>query len=374
MELFWFIFLFVIFYFIYKKLSDTPHVIEVSDVVDFSLHIDLKAIDDIKCLIFSIKGKVNTPPNTPTIFVLLINDTTDGIIRPIYTPIKELSSDNGCFSFQTKPETFPNNNFIINDWVELCKIPIDLLIHPESGLRNITAQLNINSTSGRVYEKANCTFQYRSDVHGYKEIDEKVAKFEQIAIKAAWALCVVDGHFNKEEGNIITLWAKKRLDRFDENDLDSEKKRFNSYIKDGFDNMEINSKQINGLVNKLTNYADSSDKYEFLELCVNIIGADEHASSTELHALHEIKDILNIHDSHFRKLTSSIININFNETSHPGLLFGISNNMDKSEIKKIILNETKHWMPLQGSKDIDKRNKAKKMLSLLRKCKTFYNV
>ena len=100
-----------------------------------------------------------------------------------------------------------------------------------------------------------------------------------------------------------------------------------------------------------------------LELCIEIVGADEKVDKVEASLLEKIRSGFEIPLEKYRDLCGRNLRSEVDADSAVLVsLLGIRKGMSQKEIRAILLEESRKWMDLQGSSNPEKREKAKRML------------
>ena len=79
-----------------------------------------------------------------------------------------------------------------------------------------------------------------------------------------------DGHLDQKELNVIKDWAKNLTNLLEEDKQAERKKHFSKFIKDTYTSAKAKRISISDLVKEFNKIASKTQKYEAIELLLNI--------------------------------------------------------------------------------------------------------
>lgn len=270
-----------------------------------------------------------------------------------------------------------------DNWSPVGVAIIETLITPRQGGRKISFQACLIPNSNppvfrHGFVKANkerilavahteeISFQF--DDFGYLDATDNRKKTERLTIELAFYVAASDGNIEKEEGTTIKEWASRLIADTASDNRDDVKGEINSVIKESF-NKALNN-QINHVetIFELNQVATHQEKYEAIELFLDVMSSDGHAAPEELKILDEISKMLEIDPNKFRALQDRrLANVKSIGTTRGNMdmLLGITDDMSADEIRKHLSKEYRKWNSRVTSGDEGVKQKAQEMLLLI---------
>ncbi len=296
---------------------------------------------------------------------LFVADITTGEKEPIISAIDVLQAkDSIALGFSTAQE-IPYMMSVINDWITLVKIPIDTLTFPRSGTRKIEFFVYVGGTSA----SSKTTISHTSSEPGYFDARDNRKKFEEKAVELAFSVSASDGDVDRAEAAVIKRWIQKRVAMAAESETERVKDRLNRTITDAYGTFnEGRAHDVRNICENLKKVSTTAERYEALELCLQVAKADGIAEREELEMLEELAGFLDLDKDKFRAMKDKHLTVsmmNNSDVLDVDQLLGIRSEMSLSEKKKHLREEFKKWNQLSEHKDLEKREQAKEMLTLI---------
>jgi len=292
-------------------------------------------------------------------------DVTGGGKYPIISAIDALQAkDSVALAFST-PQEIPYRMSVINEWITLVKIPIDTLTFPRSGSRKVRFFVNVGGTTS----SSETTISHTCSEPGYLDARDNRKQFEAKVVELAFAVSASDGDVDRTEAAIIKSWIQKRIAMVSDSEKEAVKGRLNQAIKNAYAVFsEGGTHDVRGICESLKKVSTAAERYEALELCLQVAKADGVAEQDELDMLEQLAGFLGLDKEKFRAMKDKHLTVsmmNNSDVLDVEQLLGLKSEMSLSEKKKHLREEFKKWNQLSEHKDPEKREQAKEMLTLI---------
>ena len=202
--------------------------------------------------------------------------------------------------------SFPTNGYWEN-WVEILKIPSDEIFYTpphKTSLINLVFQIYEENTNRLIIRRdIALDFKYPFADPGYCDFDKTRIAIEQRGIKLAAAIACSDGKLSRKEGNVIKDYASKIVDIQIERHKDKTKKSLNKAIEEGLSYETVSKSTISTLCRYIKNVDGYyNDKMQVLDLCLDVMAADDVADKHELELIEKISKSIGIEYEEFVKV------------------------------------------------------------------------
>jgi tellurite resistance protein len=331
--------------------------------------IDKKVIEETEFSVLNIgiRGAVSAPYGgfKTKVRVELFDETEEKL--PILVMLEDLQAPGSlAFLYQEEGPTLPYAENFMTDWVDMFSFPLDLMVFPRSGIRKITILFYLLDSAGkRIVEKASSTVNVNFSEKGYLERQEERIRVRELTLRLAMAVSAVDGHLAGEESELIKKWVTEHVDLNDDED-DEERDSLNRAIKTAYrDLTEGEGIKISPLCEEINEKASTAEKYDALELCVELAGADSVAEKEEMAVLKEIAENLSIDQSKLRGFVDKHLPVMIHADQSVEDLIGLTPDMSAAEKKKVLRRAYRHWNGMVTHADSQKRQQAVEMLALI---------
>ena len=123
-------------------------------------------------------------------------------------------------------------------------------------------------------------------------------------------------------------------------------------------------------IEEIVNKASTAQRYEILELCLDIVGADNKAEKSELDIVNNLSKLLEIDQGKFNKMKERQLPIKMHvEKDDPCSIVGVTSEMSSEEIRIHINSEYSKWNRRTTNTDPKIREQADEMLMLIAECR-----
>jgi tellurite resistance protein len=310
-----------------------------------------------------IKGRIPVNRTMDTAFVVCLMDITDTDNHyPVISLIDSCQAEETvifCHS-QGLVRIQPNQGF--TDWVKVSMVLPAYIQTPYSGLRKIQVRilvfdqnnkpnfrrgvLGIPYPGGHIVCHDTTTFSTNISEVGYKEEKENKQEAQSLTIQVAMGLAFSDGSFDSTESKVIKEWAKRNIDSYPASDQAELKKSFNDAFTESYKKGKNGLIDLSTVTARLSKIGDKKSKFDALELCHAVMGADGEIAATEMQFINKIARELDISSEALNSMKDSVIvntgNLN-NDNASVKVILGIDPSWDEDRIKIHLRKEFQKW-------------------------------
>lgn len=319
-----------------------------------------------------ISGPINK--NLDVKFNLELWDVTNGreVIQVVNN--KYNMGPNKTFYFE-KIETIRPYGILIENLHTMTSIYSKYLKFPNKGLRKIEFKLSITDRDRRrTILSVVDTLEYYNYAKGYNDISPE-EDFEEAVVKTAMIVSAIDGELTNSEASIIKTWIYNRIDDFDEEEYELEKKRMNTYIAEAYTDIHEKNLDIYDTLVNIDTSISNNGKLELFQVCLDVAMADNKVHDSELEIVYDIADYLDLHKKQYCKMVETTLPVNMHlGDRHVERILGIDLMVDSIEIRKHLLGEYKKWKNRVALDDKIVREQANQMIQLISKKREEYKI
>ena len=350
--------------------------------------------EELTLEIFEVKVKGIIPvssENTGIEVVTHILDTTEEDPLPVasvHGAFQELSSH--AFECRSPRFQVPLESGWAT-WTSVFAIPKDFLHLPHKGLRILSFRTLLISADnpprfkygfvveeGVHYGGSTQEISFNYDQLGYNDESANKQEIEELTIMLAYGVAASDGSVDLAEGEIVKEWVTERLAYVPESDLKDEKKQFNDAIRKAHQQMSAEGGiEVAEICNRFNEVGSEQNKYEALELCMDVLKADKRADPSELKLMDTITEALQLDPEKYRRLRDrSIVEVGGLDIEKEGDLesaLGITAAMGEEEIQSHLISEFAKWNSRVTTGDEETRLQAERMLTYIAEARLKYS-
>lgn len=342
--------------------------------------------------VFGIYGQGDPQVNNsaPVIFIFKLFDKETSL--PVLSTFDDTSETNSrVFEDVAKFEDLKEK--IFPEWCRLSVLIPDSLIGPKKGTRQLELRcytwyesFKPSFKNGWLPEGSDFKgginlikheFTFFLPNSGYMEIDDERLKIQIASIKLAISIALADGSLDKKEGNEIKKWIKGIVESSSESHKEAIKANLNDSLELAFESGKTNSINIKAICSEIKDIGSKADKYDLLELCLDVMAADGEADKNELRQISEISSLIGIDYEEVTRLKDKrLINLDPALLSSSGLeeLLGIDPSWSKEEIKEHLLKEfSKYTGRLTTVPEGRQRENAQNMIDKISEAREKYS-
>ncbi len=159
------------------------------------------------------------------------------------------------------------------------------------------------------------------------------------------AVAMSDGSLDDAEGNKIKEWIKKNISFYGDQKKKELKDLYNNAMKEAYQLAKKDDLILSKLTKRLNEIGDKKSKYDTVELCYEVMGADGVADPEEIKTINNISKSLNLDANELEKMRDKqMMNISSDiSVSSLEETLGIDPTWSKEKIKTFLINEFQKW-------------------------------
>ena len=380
----------------FKKKKEGEEILnEIDNPKSLKVKVEKEKIENILSYVIKGKGIINIDDkllekdNNLAKFSIYVFDTTDSKNKI------PLTSNDEEYILSNSREMKINYGEGFWTWTPIFYFPEFVLVPPYKGKRKIefkiyATSLNTKFSKGaavvknkkiktdKTYLTISETMEIQYEEPGYEEFKEFADDVNERTVQLGLALSYSDGHMDQREINIIKDWVDTQyhwsmfdyLSDDDEKSKDKQNKekiKFSFLLKNTYDQLRDNRLSLSGIIKDLNTKATKVQKYDAIQLLLNIAGSDEKLGIKEDQLLNKTARALNLDIEQFQKMKNtaiaSIENIEHSEQINESV-FGIVESMSNAEKCKLLRKEYTRWNAQTNNSNENIKIKDKKMVEL----------
>jgi hypothetical protein len=343
-----------------------------------------------RAIVIQGRGVVPVSRRTNIGFITSVFDTTGDEAVPVLSVIDSLQEPKSVV-FQNLTESGyvePNQGYI--SWTQIGAIIPEFLTPPYGGQRELTVitrmvDLNqspvithgfMSDTDGAFVRSWTWTINHNFvGVKGYEENSEDHEETGALTVKLAVAVAMSDGHLADEEGTKIQEWILKTIEPHSEQRSETLKARFNDALRDAHSLALSGELTAGETVIRLNEIAETYEKFEAVELCMDIMAADNVASTEEMVLIRNVTRELGLDfDEVAAMLDQRLVNLTpAVAAADPSALLGIDDSWSGEQTRLHLNSEFLKWSNRTASlSDPEELENARAMLDLIAKARLEY--
>ena len=267
------------------------------------------------------------------------------------------------------------------NWVELCDFTDQEIIGPVKGQRKLLVRAflwDVNQPanfkhgfpedSAGTVDFAEIEIPYNFINVGYTELDPNRLKVQGLSVQLAIGLAMSDGSLDRSEGNVIKKWMKESVQSAPKSDRTKVKNSLNKALETGSKKAKERKTNINYICKQLDKKAGVAEKYDVLELCLDVMSADGKADQEELAFIEKISKNIGIDYKEITKLKERrLLDLELPEaaTADVDKALDIDPSWSQDEKKKHIMKlYRKYNSRINSAKGQSQKKSAQSMLDL----------
>jgi len=326
----------------------------------------------------------------PDIHIYLVDSRSIDILKNVYTAVEQFSEkSSGMYLHQRNSGLISTNSGFI-DWAEIGVVIPEILIPPFGGKQELVAVVQILEgklnkrldnyndviNNKRVLWQTRLNFSYFFPDKGYKELKEEQQKLGPLIAQLAVAVALSDGTFHETEGNIIKKWMTRKVSQEDSSEREEYKKIYNSAFRLGYKLIKEGTLTVNQIISEINEFDNESSKYEALELCYRIIGADGEGDAKEFELINKISSLLKLDNAEVERLRDlTLMNLKIDIQADVSIeeILGINTTWDNEKIKKYLIKEFSKWNNrLNSAAEGDEKEQIQQRIDMISEARKKY--
>jgi tellurite resistance protein len=304
-----------------------------------------------------------------------ITDVTKGDAEACLAAAKALPVHSRSAQWQAKkPSEFcyrgelgrlPGSTAVISQWMPVAKIELDSLVFPRKGNRRLRFSVAlVSSKTDRKLTCAECDQVFENTSFGYVDLQENVQQTKTLAVVLAFTVSAADGKLYDCEIDVIRDWARGNIDYAEISE--AARKQFEKALDQTVEFFR-NGHQVDSekICAEITEIVPVSDRYEIVNLCLEVARAKGRASAEDLELLKKVSVWLGIDADRFRAMTAKILPVNMHEVEDVEIVLGVTSDMDNEATRRRLNDEYRKWNARVTSTNPDVQMQADSMLKFI---------
>ena len=332
-----------------------------------------------------ICGSIHTPGEKQNASLRIsISDVTEGLnnVKTVRAKVKQWQVQGSSeFSYTSDLGKLPNKITILSDWTNVAQLRLDWLMLPHEGKR--TLQFNISILSTDSHEELTTSkylFNYDNPYYGYIDLHRNTERTKMLAVALAFAVSAADGKLFDCEIKYIKNWARENIDTSPcivsgavSQSHDKAKRKLEkaldetiAFFRDG------NVLNVFDICREIVDIAPVAQRYDVLELCLNVAKANGTVVSEELNMLRDMSFWLEIDNEKFRTMMGKILPVNIMKDKDVEAILGVTSDMSAEYARAHLNKEYAKWNSRVTNADPQIQSQADQMLKLIAEARTQY--
>ena len=337
-----------------------------------------------------VKGSPDISIGLPATFIFRLNDKEASLKdggNQIISTLEDFTAPNSRL-FEHAQDLGNMEGKYWPNWAQIAVLIPDTLIGPYKGNRKLQLQAWLwfsdslsNFWSGESNEGGINLFEHEFEIYlpnsGYLELDSERLEVQKASVELAVSIAFADGSLDDSEGNTIKKWIKEIVDSALPAQKDKTKESLNASLEKSFNQAQVKELNTQIICKRIENVGSKVDKYDLLELCLDVMAADGEADKEKLKQINEISKMIGIDYDEVTKMKDQrLIKLDPSSSSSVGIeeKLGIDPEWDEGKIKKHIISEYSKWNGrLNTLPEGPQRDNAQSMLDLLAEARKKYS-
>ena len=334
------------------------------------------------------KGNPDVALDHPAMLIFKLFDKTTSL--PIVSTF-EMTSEESSRVFEHAVPIGNMQDKYWPDWARVSALIPESLIGPHKGTRTLQLQCflwyeHLKPEFERGYLPEDTTgginvftheFNFNLTNPGYLEVDDERLEVQVASIKLAISIAMADGTLDKSEGTEIKNWVKGIVDSAGESQRDEIKETLNNALEEAYNEVKSSPIDIEQVCADIKDIGSAADKFDLIELCLDVMAADGEADKEELKQIEQISKLVGIDYDEISKMKDQrLIKLDPTSSSNSGLeeKLDIDPEWDNEKINKHILSLYGKWNGrLNSLSEGIERENAQKMLDLIAEARKKYS-
>ena len=352
---------------------------------------DGPTIDSFK---IELKGWIMSNPNANAnsgYWAVYMYDDTDGKKLfvdsfPLLSTVQSWAEE-GSTVLRWKSEAIQvSSDTYYPDWTPLLNIPYAVMDAPYKGKRKISF-VTYFCRSQAVFKhgtikpedilgSAETVKEINFDGIGWKETTENKPRVMELSLELALLVANADGSIDDVEIEKIKAWVKTQVS-YDEEIAKKEKENLSKYLEEAYSAAKNRLLDKIKVTNELNEKATTSQKYQAIELMLDVMVSDDSAEGEEQKLIDEVVPLLNLDTQTYKDLRdtrlSTVKTIETGKEGNDESLFHLTPDMSDSEKCNKLQEEYNLYAGRLDLQDKQMSLRAKEMCDRILKLRKKYN-
>jgi tellurite resistance protein len=321
---------------------------------------------DKKFTTFEIEAKGLFPVQRATavsIVTSLLDVTDPESPRPVLSVVEAFQEPlTPAFQFAMQPSVIEPNHGL-PEWSRIGVVIPDVLRPPRSGRRKFDVWINlvdarnptdielgyVDPDSPSPVTTYRQSFEWNFAESGYEDAAENRAARRPLFVRLAVAVAMADGSFGEPEAATISKWIARQLSVVSENSRENVKQACNNALREAYAEAKSGTLSFSTICEEINAASEPADRYEGIELCLDVMAADGRAEATELELIRKVASVLELDFDELEKMKDQRmvgVTLQVSETSDTNALesaLGIDAKWPPERIREHLREQFKTW-------------------------------
>jgi len=319
--------------------------------------------------IVQIRGTIHVEDDVDYTGVrVLITDVTGRIskAKAVQARVKHVQIKQKVpFCYEAELGRLSRSESFVAEWMDAAHIEGSWLVLPRKGKRRLKFATSILSRQGgKELACGSCVFTYENPEFGYIDLQENIERAKSIAVALAFAVSAADNKLYDCELEVVKSWARNNI-------CAAVKAGKTGYKLERALNKTIeffrngNQLDVYKICREVVEIAPIGQRYDILELCLRVAGANGIATVEELTLLKKLADWLEVDTDRFRCMMEKILPAGMHEVKNMEIILGIDADMDKEDAREHLNKEYRKWHARVTNLDPEVKAQADYMLKFI---------
>jgi uncharacterized tellurite resistance protein B-like protein len=345
---------------------------------------------------FEVEGRGLFPVQRATevsIVTSLLDVTEADNPRPVLSMVDAFQEPaTPAFQFAMQPSVIQPNHGLV-EWCRIGVVIPDVLKPPRGGRRRLDVWVNLVDAHypaeiqlGFVSpESPSPVSSFRQSIEwdfgdrGYEEEADNRKRQRPLFIRLAVVLAMADGSLGETEATTISTWIKRQLSVQSDARKEEMKQICNGALREAYAEAKAGTLSFSGICQDIIAVSDVADRYEAIELCLDVMAADGKAEASELDMIRRVAATLELDFAELEKMKDQRmvgVTLQVSESSTDGSLesaLGIDPSWPPERINIYLRDQFKTWNArLNAASSRDERSNMQAHLDLIAQARKKY--
>jgi hypothetical protein len=214
-----------------------------------------------------------------------------------------------------------------------------------------------------------------NEEEGYEDGADNRRAAMHITAELALYVAALGGTIGDAEAKIIKDWMSVAASHIPEDMQKEEKELFKKAVNDAYRRACAGQLDLNEILGRMNASASIQEKYEALEVCMDVMAADGKAEQKEIEALDRLAQLLRVDIKTYRSLReqrlAKVTDVG-EVKANLNTMLGITPDMTPDQVKEHLVAEYRKWNSRVSHSDEKVRERASKMLLLIGEARAKY--
>lgn len=327
-------------------------------------------------IIIEICGTIEAPDEEHEVELQVgivdVTDATNSPVPALNRPKTGSIQQAAPFIYRTEIGKLCHQTSVLEDWTAVAQLSPEWFVLGRRGHRTLQYNLSIVSrTTGDALATTTCVAPYENIEIGYLDIEDNIERAQTLAVGLAFSVAVVDDSLSDAGVNVIHDWVTSHFGTTDgssaaRGELERALQKTAVFFQRGG---RLNLPEICA---EIAEIAPMVGRLEILDLCLGVAHAKGQVTTTELGALKDLSDGMQIAPDRFRAKIDKALPISMHHGEAPEMILGVTQEMTEDEARRRLNREYAKWSARVISSDPSIRKQADEMLRLIANARTQY--